>query len=197
MTLDSSTDSTRTDTRLLSAVRDPENHEAWERFIARYGPMIRGWCRHWFPCEADDKACDVLYELLFRMMTFEYQRSRGKFRGWLKTLTHNLMAKVKRDGWPQVNNEDDGPLNLLEAEDDLAARLSRQYDLELLEEAKDRVRDRVEPHTWAAYLATAEERQKPAEVARALGMKVGTVFQAKHSVIEMLKQEIEKLLGPA
>ena len=46
-------------------------------------------------------------------------------------------------------------------------------------------------------MATAEEGRKPAEVARELGMKVGTVFQAKHSVIDKLKREIKKLQGPA
>jgi RNA polymerase sigma-70 factor (ECF subfamily) len=63
--------------------------------------------------------------------------------------------------------------------------------------AKDQVRGRVQPHTWAAYLAVAEEGQKPGEVARKLGMKVGTVFQAKHSVIILLRREIEKLQGLA
>jgi RNA polymerase sigma-70 factor (ECF subfamily) len=158
--------------------------------------MIRGWCRHWFPREADDRACDVFAELVFRMITFEYDPSRGRFRGWLKTVTHRLMAKLKDEGWPQSDDDHD-PLDSLEATEDLAARLAAEFDLELLEQAKDRVRDRVHPQTWAAYLATAEERQKPAEVARHLGMKVGAVFQAKHSVIAMLRQEIEKSQGPA
>ncbi len=43
-----SSDSTRTDAVLLGDVRDPRNHAAWEKFIARYGPMIRGWCCQWF-----------------------------------------------------------------------------------------------------------------------------------------------------
>ena len=43
---------------------------------------------------------------------------------------------------------------------------------------------------------TAEEWRKPAEVARELGMKVGAVFQAKHSVITQLRREIEILQGP-
>ena len=59
------------------------------------------------------------------------------------------------------------------------------------------MRRRVQPHTWRAYVATAEEWRKPAEVARELGMKVGAVFQAKHSVITQLKREIENLQGPA
>ena len=191
-----SSDSIRTDSGLLNGVKDPANHEAWEKFIARYGPMIQGWCRHWFSQEADDKAHEVLAVLLFRMITFEYDRSKGRFRGWLKTVTQNLMASLKREQWPQVDDGEESPLDLLEAGEDLAARLAAEFDLELLEQAKDRVRERVHPRTWAAYLATAEEWQKPAEVARQLGMKVGAVFQAKHSVIAMLRQEIEKSRDP-
>ncbi|MGZ3380028.1 MAG: sigma-70 family RNA polymerase sigma factor [Isosphaeraceae bacterium] len=181
---------------MLKGVSNPQNHEAWEKFIARYGPTIRRWCRHWFPREADDKAHDVIYELVFRMMTFEYDRTKGRFRGWLKTVTHNLMAEMKREQWLQAG-DGDSPLDFLEAGEDLAARLAAQYDLELLEKAKDQVRARVQPHTWAAYVATAEEGRKPAEVARELGMKVGAVYQAKHSVIIEINREIKKLQGPS
>ena len=90
------TESTRTDPALLDDVRDPRNHAAWEKFIARYGPMIRGWCRHWYPREADDRAYDVFAELIFRMINFEYDPSKGRFRGWLKTVTHNMMARLKK-----------------------------------------------------------------------------------------------------
>jgi DNA-directed RNA polymerase specialized sigma24 family protein len=165
-------------------------------FIARYGPMIRQWCRQWFPREAADKAHDVLYVLVFRMMTFEYDRTKGGLRGWLKTVTHNLMAKMKREQWAQVG-DDVSPLDFLEAGKDLAARLAARYDLELLEKAKDQVRTRVQPHTWAAFVATAEEGRKPAELVRELGMNVGAIYQAKHSVINQLKREIERIEGTA
>jgi RNA polymerase sigma-70 factor (ECF subfamily) len=158
--------------------------------------MIRGWCRQWFPHSADDRECEVFSELVFKMMRFQYDPTRGRFRGWLKTVTHNMMAGLKKDAIPQ-EGDDHNPIDLAEAGEDLADRLAAQYDLELLEIAKDRVRERVEPHTWAAYLATAEEWRKPADVARELGMKVGTVFQAKHSVITMLRREIENLQGSA
>ena len=83
----------------------------------------------------------MICELVFRMMTFEYDPTKGRFRGWLKTLTHNLMAKLKREQWPQVDDDDESPLDLLEAGEDLAARLAAEFDLELLEKAKDQVRD--------------------------------------------------------
>jgi len=193
---DLSSNSTRTDPRLLGEVRDPQNHAAWEKFIARYRPMIRGWCHQWFPHEADDKACEVLSELIFRMITFEYNASKGRFRGWLKTVTHNMMAGLKKDALPQ-EGEDHNPLDLAEAGEDLAARLAAEFDLEQLEIAKERVRGRVEEKTWLAYSRTAEESRKPVDVARELGMKVGTVYQAKHSVITELRREIESLQGPS
>ncbi len=193
---DQCSDSSRTDSGLLDAVRDPRNHAAWEKFISRYEPMIRGWCRHWFPREADDKACEVLAELVFRMVTFQYDPKKGRFRGWLKTVTHNLMAKLKQEVFHQVD-DDRNALDSVEAGEDLAARLDAQFDLEQLEIAKERVRAQVQPQTLAAYEATAEEGRKPADVARELGMRVGTVYQAKHSVKALLKQEIAKLQGPA
>jgi RNA polymerase sigma-70 factor (ECF subfamily) len=155
--------------------------------------MIRRWCGQWFAHEAEDRAYDVLSELVFRMITFEYDPRKGKFRGWLKTVTHNLMARLKEE-WPQAGDGEDS-LDSLEAGEDLAARLARTFDLELLETAKKVVRRRVRSRTWRAYEEVAERRREPAEVARELEMKVGAVYQAKYSVMNELRKEIKKRGG--
>ena len=191
-----SSDTSRTDGTLLGRLHDPEDQQAWDEFHARYAPMIRGWCRHWFPRDVDDMVQEVLSLLVESLRKFEYDRSKGRFRGYLKTVTHRLMADLKERArrLPMVGG--DGLMEDVEVTVDLEARLKAEYDLELLEKAKDNVRARVEPRTWLAYLATAEEWRKPAEVARELGMKVGAVFQAKHSVKTQLRREIENLQGP-
>ena len=189
-------DTPLTSQSLLLELQDPGNAQAWEEFHQRYAPMIRGWCRQWFPREADDMVQEVFVRLTTCLRTFEYQPGKGRFRGYLKTITHNLMAKLNRDFFARLD-ADQNEIECAEASADLAARLAAEFDLELLEIAKDRVRGRVQPQTWAAYLATAEEQQKPADVARQLGMRVGTVFQAKHCVIAQLRREIENLQGPA
>jgi RNA polymerase sigma-70 factor (ECF subfamily) len=186
-------DSLRTEAGLLLRIRDPQDKEAWEEFVAQYGPMIRAWCHHWFPRDTDDMVQEVFTRLIPRLQSFEYDPRKGRFLGWLKTFTQNLMARLKREQWPQVDDGEESPLDLLEAGEDLAARLAAEFDLELLEQAKRRVRERVHPHTWAAYLATAEQGRKPADVARELGMGVGAVFQAKYSMIAQLRHEIENL----
>jgi RNA polymerase sigma factor (sigma-70 family) len=195
--MDSQTfDTSRTHASLLIRVRDIADQKAWEEFHERYSPMIRGWCRHWFPHEVDDMVQEVFSRLMNSMRAFEYKPGRGRFRGYLKTVTHRLMADLKaRPALALVLDNGEMPIEI-EASQDLWDRLAAEYDLELLEKAKETVRGRVEPRTWSAYLRTAEEWRKPADVARELGMKVGAVFQAKHSVITLLRREIQIFQGP-
>jgi RNA polymerase sigma-70 factor (ECF subfamily) len=88
-----------------------------------------------------------------------------------------------------------GRLNQLQARDDLMRRLEEQFDLELLEEARRRVRGRVLPRTWDAYELTAVECLSGAEAATRLGMSVAAVFTAKASVLRMLRDETHDLEG--
>ena len=182
-------DPSRTQASLLIRVRDPGDHQAWAEFQRRYGPMIHGWCRHWFPRETEDKVQDVYCKLVDRLRTFEYDPARGRFRGWLKTLTNRLMSDLKTIA-PTAVPDDDTCLDQAEARQDLYERLAAEYDLELLEIAKEQVRGRVLARTWSAYVETAEQGRKAAEVARELGMTVGAVYQARYNVITDLKREI-------
>ncbi len=89
-------DSCRTVGSLLLRLRDKTDHSAWTKFVDRYTPMIRSWCRTWFPREADDMVQEVMAKLVGTIESFEYGAKPGRFRGWLKTVTRNLMAELKR-----------------------------------------------------------------------------------------------------
>jgi RNA polymerase sigma-70 factor (ECF subfamily) len=158
--------------------------------------MIRRWCLTWFPREADDMVQEVLVKLVGIIGSFEYGAKPGRFRGWLKTVTKNLMAELKRSR-PSSIFASDSVLRSLAAQkeacDDLERRLTAEHDLQLLELARERVRPRVDPKTWAAYLATAERGRRSAEVATELGMPVGSVYQARYNVTRLLKREIAAL----
>jgi RNA polymerase sigma-70 factor (ECF subfamily) len=133
---------------------------------------------------------EVLLLLAKSLREFEYDPSRGRFRGYLKTVTHRLMADLKERERGRRAVDGDGLLEEVEASVDLEARLAAEYDLELLEKAKASVRARVEPRTWSAYVETAEQGRKGAEVARELDMTVGAVHQAKYNVLTLLQREV-------
>jgi RNA polymerase sigma factor (sigma-70 family) len=182
-----------TDADLLNEVSDPRNHRAWEDFMDRYNPLIREWCRRWFPNAADDLAHEVMVKLVFCMKSYTYQPDSGRFRGWLKAVTYNMMVDLKRSSKRIV--VDFEALDRTEAPIDLNARLAEEFDLELLENARQKVRDRVEPRTWSVYVQTAEQLRRPAEVAREFGIAVGAVYKAKCVVLNALREQVRDRAG--
>jgi RNA polymerase sigma-70 factor (ECF subfamily) len=193
-------DDLRTSTTLLGRLAlFPFDQAAWEEFVGRYGPAVLGWCRQWGAQEADalDVSQLVLAKLAMKMRDFTYDRSR-RFRSWLRTVAHNAWRDsldARRPDGASGESEVLERLHGLEARDDLVRRLEEQFDLELLEEASGRVRERVEPRTWRAYELTAVEGLSGAEAAGQLGLSIVAVFTAKASILRKLREEIRRLEG--
>jgi RNA polymerase sigma-70 factor (ECF subfamily) len=188
-------------TRLSLLIRlrqQPADEGAWNEFVGRYGRLIDAWCRQWRlqPADADDVSQNVLLKLAHHLRHFVYDPSR-RFRGFLRTVAHNA-CKDYLDGKHRAvaASADTGVyavLESVEAREDLAGRLEAAFDLERLELAQARVRQRIEPHTWEAFRLTALEGKSGADAAALLHLQVGTVFKAKSKVQQMLREEIERL----
>jgi RNA polymerase sigma-70 factor (ECF subfamily) len=189
--------STRT-SLLIRLRQEPADQGAWNEFVERYGGMIQAWCQRWGlqPADADDVSQNVLLKLAHHLRSFVYDPSR-RFRGFLRTMAHNACMDYLDSRRRVVAVGSDlsvySVLESVEARDDLAARLEEAFDLERLEVAQGRVRERVEPHTWEAFRLTALEGKSGADAAALLEMQVGTVFKAKSKVQQMLREEIERL----
>jgi RNA polymerase sigma-70 factor (ECF subfamily) len=192
----------RTRSTLLVRLRDLSDQAAWEEFLERYGPKIYGWCRRFHLQEADaaDVTQDVLGKLVTALRTFEYDPARGRFRGWLRTVTQNAVRDLAQSlARPGRGSGDPAAQLALEAIQapaalaDLAATLEAEAQLELLREAEQRVQLRVQPQTWQAYVLTAVQQRPPVEAARTLGMPVPEIYVAKSRVLKLLRQEVAKL----
>jgi RNA polymerase sigma-70 factor (ECF subfamily) len=186
---------------LLERLRQaPANQEAWERFVERYGRRIYGWCRAWHLQDADarDVTQMVLLKLARKMSSFVYDPA-GSFRSWLKTVTQHALsdfvAESKQPGGGSGDSRVGTLLEDVEARADLAQKIEAEFDQELLDEAKLRVRQRVDSRTWEAFQLTALERQRGSAAAGQLGMTVAAVFKAKSRVQKMLQEEVRRLEG--
>jgi RNA polymerase sigma-70 factor (ECF subfamily) len=133
------------------------------------------------------------------MRTFPYDPARS-FRAYLKTLARYAWCDfLEASKQPGVGAGGSDVLNLLgtvETGDDLMQGLNEQFDLELLAEAQERVRQRVKAPTWEAFRLTALEGRSGADVAAELGLKVATVYKAKSKVQRMLQEELARLERP-
>jgi RNA polymerase sigma-70 factor (ECF subfamily) len=187
---------------LLHDLREPNQRErAWSIFLARYRPLIVGWCfraglKH---DDVEETSSAILTKLTTEMLTFVYDPNR-RFRSWLRQVVMNEVRTLWRrrkvrpfdrgTGHPDQQDQ----LEEIEAAD-CVDELEEELDLTLgmeLEKAHqvaERVRGRVKEHTWQAYWQTVIENEKAETVAKRLGIPLASVYQAKKRVSKMLREE--------
>lgn len=173
-----------TSTGLLLRVRDPADGTAWTCLVTLYTPLLAAWVRRaGVPQQdADDLVQEVLLAVAREMPAFEYDRSRGTFRGWLRTILTNRIRNHQRarTRTPTAEPFDN---NMLDALADPASDLSREWDREhdrhvaagLLEAVRPEFGDRV----WASFTRVVMDGERPADVAAALGTSIDSVYQAR------------------
>lgn len=193
-----------TNASLLLRLQELDDTQAWNEFVDRYGPKILTWCRRFSLQESDaaDVTQDVLAKMVSAMRKFDYNATRGSFRGWLKTVTANAVKdwarSLKRTATTRgIGNSE--TQSLIEEMSDPSAldALNRVIDdgheAELLKEAVSRVSLRVKPTTWKAYEMVAVEGHSAKAVATMLDMTVSEVYVAKSRVIKMLRETVQLL----
>ena len=187
---------------LLARLDDTSDQTAWSRFVDAYSPQIHSWCikAGLRDIDAADATQDVLLKLVNLMRESKYHPDRGSFRGWLKTVTSNLVRDIMRmqKSRPSSTGNERSLRQLVNLQDetsfkDLALLIERGYERELLTLASTRVRNRVRDKTWKAYVGTAVEGMPAAVVAKKLNVTVSEVYVGKSRVLKMLRREIAKL----
>ncbi len=191
----------KTSPTLLGRLRQqPTDQQAWQWFVARYGPTIFSWCRQQKlqDSDAEDVTQTVLFLLAQKMQTFAYDPSRS-FRGWLRTLTQHAWSDFvearQRGGRASGDSTTLASLHTVPAREDLVARLETHFDLEVLEEASARVQLRVDPQSWEIYQLTAVQGLTAPEAAQKLSKSVASVFKARQRVHKLLQEVVRKLEG--
>jgi RNA polymerase sigma-70 factor (ECF subfamily) len=158
------------------------------------------WCKKFGLQEADaaDATQTVLLKLVQSLQTFDYDSSRGSFRGWLKTVTHHVATDIVRT-WRERGSGDNQLFDGLNgvasssAAESLLSELELAHQQELLRMASERIRIKVKPKTWDAYWKTCQEGASAIDVAKVLNMTVGDVYVAKSRVLKMLRAEVRFL----
>jgi RNA polymerase sigma factor (sigma-70 family) len=187
---------------LLIRLRDQGDERAWAEFTEIYAPLVQQLARRRGLQDAD--AQDLIQEV-FRAVAraierYDPDRARGSFRGWLSRIAGNLIINhlVAQRRHPRGTGDTDIQ-RLLEQQPDLLAEESALFESEyrkrLLSWAAERVRGSFSEPMWQAFWRTSVEGQPVKEVAEALRMSIGTVYQYKSRVVARIRREIERFDG--
>lgn len=163
----------------------------WQEFADRYGPIIVGFARNagLRSQESDDVLQDVLLGFFRAADAFEYDPTRGRFRGYLKRVTLNAI----RARWRRDKIKVAGDPGLL---DDIAGTdvaWDHEWAKQVLRRALDEVCRQFEPRTIEAFDLYGRRGLSVAAVAAQLEMSAESVRHAKSRVSRALREIIERL----
>ena len=186
---------------LLLRMRDAGNQQAWGEFLEIYQPLILRLARG--KGLQDSDAREVTQEVLLSVANavgrWDADPSRGSFRGWLSTITRNLVVNflIRRDRHPRGTGNSDF-VRWLEEVPDRDCAASAMFDLERRRQqfawAASEIESEFRPATWSAFWKTCVEHCDVANVADELKMTSGAVYVARSRVMKRLREKVGEVL---
>lgn len=185
---------------LLIAVRDPANDRAWTEFVQLYTPLVFGHCQRRGLQEADaaDVAQEVMKALAQAMRSFEYDRQRGSFRGWLLTVTRSKLNNFFTRQARQPRGTGDSDVHAWLAEQPSPQETGEwdaEYQQRLFAWAAEQVRNEFQAASWQAFWRTAVDHEPVADVAASLSLSPGAVYIARSRIIARLRERLREVDG--
>ncbi|HWY87529.1 MAG TPA: sigma-70 family RNA polymerase sigma factor [Gemmataceae bacterium] len=183
----------KTRVTLLGRLADPQDKDAWDEFVALYGPSIFEFARRRLPQEED--AADVMQEVLSAVMRGKYERPKGRFQKWLLTVLLNQIRDFYAARARRSRVLGDTGAALRQEEEPVRAEEEWEKDRRrhLFHAAAERVRQRTNPAHWDVFVRTALEDKTGQEVARALNLSVTNVYAIRSRILKEIKEEIDRL----
>jgi len=192
-------DYNRTRTTLVVGLKNLEDQRIWNRFFDSYWKLIYNAAIQAGLKDAD--AQEVVQETVIsvtkNIKDFEYDRSKGSFKGWLmKTTKWKIMdqfRKIQKKNTRECSGSSEFLENLSNELPEVEKYWENNWQQELLESALVKVKEQVKPIYYQVYHMLIRKEMKPKEVSSALGIKTDQVYLAKHRVAEVLKQIVGEM----
>jgi RNA polymerase sigma-70 factor (ECF subfamily) len=181
---------------LLQRLRQPSDHEAWNRFVQLYTPLLYHWLHQagYSPSDADDLVQDVFTVLFTLMPRFSYDHN-GSFRAWLRTVALNKWREHARKRRRATSPLDEGGVVDLAMADPAEQFWEQDHRGYLVRRALELMQTDFPERTWKACWRVVVEGKKAAEVAEELHTTVGAVHAARFRVLARLREELADLMS--
>lgn len=180
---------------LLERLRQSGDNDAWARFVDLYTPLLYYWLRRegLQPSDIEDVVQDVFLHLTRKFADFVYDKDKGRFRAWLRTVTANKLRDRRKRRTPTLL-DNETRFNEPATPDEVALFTEDEYRRDLTARALQLMQAEFSPTTWKACWEHVVAGRSAPIVAAELGISPGAVYAARFRVIGRLREEFSELL---
>ncbi|PHS15422.1 MAG: hypothetical protein COA78_05015 [Blastopirellula sp.] len=183
-----------TSVSLLHQLRQPDQEEAWRRFVHLYSPLIYNYGIKLGLNAADsgEMVQEVFVVLIKQLPGFNYNPEKS-FRKWLRTIAKNKAIDLLRRNSARPAG---GKLveELLSNPSELELFEETQYRNYLVNRCRALIEKEFEPNTWVACWKYVSKDHTAEEIGQELGMTANAVRVAKFRVIRRLREVLDGFL---
>ena len=177
---------------LIHRIREPDNADAWTTFVDTYGPLMVSFCRKrgLQSADSEDAVQDAMMRVCSAIKSFEYDQSRGKFRGWLGTIVRRSIFKILEAKAKSPYGEGRGA-DMVAFDVAVNHRLwTDEFNAFVFRTAIDRVKELSSEKKWVAFKAVWIDDQSASDVARQMRMDEKWVYHTRYELTQRLRREI-------
>ena len=183
---------------LIARLQELGDEASWAEFLRLYEPVVYRIARRRGLQEAD--AQDVVQQV-FVSVSRSIEDWRGgvhpcSLRAWLTAIVRNAVLKSltrqPRDQPARTSSVMD-LLREIPDRDEAASHFEIETQREIVRRAAEQIRAEFTRETWAIFWRTAIDGVSIAEVADSMKRTPGSIYVARHRVLERLKVAVQEM----
>jgi RNA polymerase sigma-70 factor, ECF subfamily len=189
---------------LMSAIKDPENEQAWSEFYSLYSGFVRSMARKANSHMRADEVEEVVQTIFIEIAQgkLKYKKGKGKFRSLLKTVVKRRVFDRlrKRKNYEEAKNhrspDDTRQTSTMDRLQDKDEGVDKMVEAEwgemILERALYQVQKRVSKKQYQIFDAYAFREWPVTRVMKTLGVTENQVYTAKSRVGKIFDEECRR-----
>ena len=180
---------------VIRAVADTENEAAWQRFFDLYAGFVFSIARSkgLNDTDADDIVQMVFVDLMRNLLSFKYDREKGRFRSYLAALVKwrviDRLKAVRRDAELKAGFMEEVK-ETGQGDEEFA---DREWKAVAMDNALRRIKSSVRPEHYAAFVASTVEGQDTETVMKLYNLSRDNLYQIRKRLTVKLREKLAEV----